>query len=259
MRLATWNVNSIRARQERVIAWIERTQPDVVCLQELKCEAPQLAEIGLERLGYEVAASCQRTYNGVAILSRVPLEDVTRGLEDEEEPVPQARLVAATVNGVRVISVYVPNGQAVGSDKYEYKLRFLRRMLAYLQRRHDPSRPIAICGDFNVAPEARDVHDPREWESRTLFHASSRAELQRLMAWGLADAYRLRHDEPGRYSWWDYRLLGFPKDRGLRIDLVLVTRSLAERVTGASIDREERKGTGASDHAPVIVELSDPR
>lgn len=264
MRLATWNVNSIRARKERVHAWLERARPDVACLQELKCEQHQLEAIGLPQLGYHVAASCQKTYNGVAILSRVPMENVTIGLDDGEEPDPQARLVAATVGGVRVISVYVPNGQAVGSDKYDFKLRWLRRLVQYLRRHHDPAQPLAICGDFNVAPEARDVHDPTLWEETTLFHATSRAELRALMDWGLVDAFRIHHDEAGRYSWWDYQMLGFQKNRGLRIDLVLVTRALAQRVTGSEIDREERKGKAPSDHAPVIVELApeltgDPR
>lgn len=254
MLIATWNVNSIRARKDRLLAWLEKRRPDVVCLQELKCESDVLAEIGLEALGWHVVANCQRTYNGVAILSREPLADALLGMQDGEED-PQARLVAATVRGIRVISAYVPNGSAVGSDKYAYKLRWMERMLRYLRTRCDPAQPLVLCGDFNVAPEERDVHDPAAWENETLFHVDSRERLSAWMEWGLVDAFRLHNDAPGLYSWWDYRMLAFPKNRGLRIDHVLVTRPLVPRVKGSFIDREERKGKQPSDHAPVCVEL----
>lgn len=254
MLIATWNVNSIRARKDRLLAWLEKRRPDVVCLQELKCESDVLAEIGLEALGWHVVANCQRTYNGVAILSREPLADALLGMQDGEED-PQARLVAATVRGIRVISAYVPNGSAVGSDKYAYKLRWMERMLRYLRTRCDPAQPLVLCGDFNVAPEERDVHDPAAWENETLFHVDSRERLSAWMEWGLVDAFRLHNDAAGLYSWWDYRMLAFPKNRGLRIDHVLVTRPLVPRVKGSFIDREERKGKQPSDHAPVCVEL----
>jgi len=254
MLLATWNVNSIRARRDRLLAWLEKQKPDVLCLQELKCERHALDALGLEEQGWYVAANCQKTYNGVAILSRRPISDVMVGMQDGEED-PQARLVAGTVDGIRIVSVYVPNGGVVGSDKYAYKLRWLERLRAWLERNADPGQPLAVCGDFNVAPEARDVHDPAAWENETLFHVDSRERLASLCAWGLVDAFRLHNQEAGLYSWWDYRMLGFPKNQGLRIDHVLVTRPLAERVQGSFIDREERKGKQPSDHAPVCVRI----
>jgi exodeoxyribonuclease III len=254
MLLATWNVNSIRARHDRLLAWLEKQKPDVLCLQELKCERGALDELELEKLGWHVAANCQKTYNGVAILSRAPLSDVFVGMQDGEED-PQARLVAATVGGIRVISAYVPNGSAVGSDKYAYKLRWLERLKRWLETHGDPGQPLALCGDFNVAPEARDVHDPAAWENETLFHVDSRERLSALMSWGLVDAFRLHNDAAGLYSWWDYRMLGFPKNLGLRIDHVFVTQPLATRVQGSFIDRDERKGKQPSDHAPVCVRI----
>jgi len=254
MLLATWNVNSVRARHDRLVAWLAKHQPDVLCLQELKVESSGLEALKLEEHGYRLVANCQRTYNGVAILSKEPLEDVAIGLGDGEDD-PQARFVAATVRGVRVLCVYVPNGSEVGSDKYDYKLRWLDRLRAYLDANCDPAAPLAICGDFNVAPEARDVFDPGLMEGDTLFHPSARAALANVMDWGLVDAFRIHEDAAGLYSWWDYRMLGFPKNRGLRIDLILATPSLAARVQGGFIDREERKGKQPSDHAPVVIRI----
>ena len=256
VKIVSWNVNSIRARLERVLPWLEANRPDVACLQELKVEEDKLPREELSSIGYHVAAVCQKTYNGVAILTReAPATDVLAGLDDGEEDT-QARLIAATVRGVRVLSAYVPNGQEVGSDKYAYKLRWLERLRGYLDRRCDPAQPLILCGDFNVAPEPRDVYAPENWEGQTLFHIDSRRALARVVAWGLVDTVRLHHDEPGLYSWWDYRMLGFPKNRGLRIDHIFATRGLAERCTGAWIDREARKGKAPSDHAPVLAEFS---
>ncbi len=255
MLLATWNVNSIRVRHERLFAWIAAHQPDVLCLQELKAEAPVLESLQLESLGYQVAANCQKTYNGVAILSKFPLSDVAIGMGDDEED-PQARLIAATIQGVRVICAYVPNGSEVGSEKFTYKLRWLERLRTYLDTRCDPAAPLALCGDFNVAPEARDVFDPEAMAGDTLFHPDARAAYERLLSWGLVDTFRLHNQEAGLYSWWDYRMLGFPKNRGLRIDLILATPSLAARVESSFIDREERKGKQPSDHAPVVVRIA---
>lgn len=254
MLLATWNVNSIRARYDRAVAWIEKHQPDVLCLQELKADEETFAGLELEKLGYHVAANCQKTYNGVAILSKSEVSDVVLGLGDGEDD-PQARLIAGTVDGIRILNAYVPNGSAVGSDKYEYKLRWLERLHRYLETHCDPAQPLVLCGDFNVAPEARDVHDPAAWENETLFHVDSREALNRLLRWGLVDSFRLHNDEAGVYSWWDYRMLGFPKNRGLRIDLILTTASLSKRVVSSYIDREERKGKQPSDHAPVLVQF----
>jgi exodeoxyribonuclease-3 len=252
MRLATWNVNSIRARIDRVTAWLAAKQPDVVCMQELKVEEKDFPADAFRALGYQSVHACQKTYNGVAILSKTPITDVKSGLGDGVED-PQQRLIAGTVQGIRVLSVYVPNGEAPGTDKFAYKLSWMRRLRDYLETRCDRAEPLVVCGDFNVAPEARDVHDPAAWENSTLFHADARAALEHVRQWGLTDVFRLHHAEPGFYSWWDYRMLGFPKNRGLRIDHVFVTEPLAHRCTDSSIDRDARKGKQPSDHAPVLV------
>ena len=255
MLLATWNVNSIRAREERVRAWLREKRPDVVCLQELKCEESRFPRAAVEAEGYGVALAGQRTYNGVAILSRLPLEDVSAGLQDGEDDM-QARLVAATVGGVRVLSAYAPNGESLGSEKYQYKLRWFTRLRRYLDARFTPQTPLALCGDLNVAPEPRDAHDPERWASSVLFHDDARAALKQVVGFGLLDAFRLKRDEPGLYTWWDYRAGAFHKNQGLRIDHVLVTEPLARRCASAEIDREARKGELPSDHAPVLIGIS---
>jgi len=256
LKLATWNVNSIRAREARLLAWLERQRPDVVCLQELKVSEADFPFLALKGAGYAAAVFGQRTYNGVAILARagLALEDVARGFDDEADD-PQARAIAATVAGVRVLSVYVPNGGEIGSDKWAYKLEWLARLRAELERRYRPDQPLAVCGDLNVAPEPRDVCDPAGWEDTVLYHPEVRQALAEVCAWGLEDVFRRHREEAGLYSWWDYRMLAFPKNRGLRIDHVLATRPFAERTTGAFVDRQERKGKQPSDHAPVIVEF----
>ncbi len=254
MKLATWNVNSIRARLERLLAFLDREAPDVVCLQETKVPDADFPADVLRARGYAAALHGQRTYNGVAILSRLPLEDVQTGFSgDGAPPDPQARLVAATVEGVRVVSAYFPNGGGVGSDKWAYKLDWmarLRRLLGTL----DPGQPLALCGDFNVAPDdVRDVAFPDQWQNTVLTHPDARAALEDLRAWGLLDAVRLHHHAAGPYTWWDYRSLGFVRNDGLRIDHVYVTEPLARRCTDAYVDRDERKGEKPSDHAPVVA------
>jgi len=256
MRLATWNVNSVRARHERLLAWLAAHQPDVLCLQELKVADPSFPLDELRAAGYEAAIHGQKTYNGVAILSRTPLGEVERGLADDVDD-PQARLISARVQGLRVISAYVPNGAVVGSEKWAYKLAWLQRLRRHLERRFARTEPLLLCGDFNVAPEDRDVANPAAWAGSVLTHAEARVALAELLSFGLVDAFRLKRPEPGLYSWWDYRMLGFPKNDGLRIDHVFTTPTLAGRVSAASIDRNERKGKQPSDHAPVIVELTD--
>ena len=256
MKITTWNVNSVRARKERVLAWLSAQQPDALCLQETKVTDDAFPYAEFEALGYHVVASGQRTYNGVAILSRTPPADVVRKFDDGEEEL-EARFLSARVSGVRVVCVYVPNGQLVGSDKFSYKLAWLSRLRRYLDHHCDPADLLALCGDLNVAPEPRDVHDPAAWQDTVLFHLEARAALQELCAWGLVDAFRLHHSESGLYSWWDYRQLAFPKNHGLRIDHILVTKSLAARCVSTHIDRETRKGQGASDHAPVVALFSD--
>lgn len=257
MRIVTWNVNSIRMRQERLLALLKRHEPDVVCLQELKVEEPKYPRELIEQAGYHSAVHSQKTYNGVAILSRRPISGVLCGLGDGVED-PQARLVSAVISGVRVVSAYVPNGGEMGSEKWSYKLAWYRRLRAWLERHATPDMPLALCGDFNVAPEAIDVHDPAAWENDVLFHPEARAALALVTSWGLVDTFRQHHaGEPGLYSWWDYRMLGFPKNKGLRIDHVFATAPLAARCTAASIDRDERKGDAPSDHAPVLADFSE--
>jgi exodeoxyribonuclease-3 len=254
VKLATWNVNSVRAREERLLRWLEANRPDALCLQELKVTEDGFPALSLGSLGYRAAVHGQKTYNGVAVLSKTEPSDVERGFGDGGDDA-QARLVAARVGGVHVVSAYVPNGAGVGSDKWAYKLDWLRRLRAWLDRRFAKGDLVALCGDFNVAPEARDVCDPEAWESSVLFHPEARAALEHVRAWGLVDAFRLHHEEGGLYSWWDYRMLAFPKNRGLRIDHVFLSEPLAARCRAARIDRNERKGKQPSDHAPVVVEL----
>jgi len=255
MKLATWNVNSIRARQERVLNWLQSNTPDVLCMQEVKVDESEFPFLEFRAIGYYVALYGQKTYNGVAIASREEPKDVLRGLDDGIDD-SQARLIAATVSGVRVLSAYVPNGQAVGSDKYQYKLIWLDRLKRYLETRFQPAQQLVIAGDFNVAPEPIDVHDPVFWENQIMFSVEERTALAHLRAFGLVDTFRKLRREPGQYTWWDYRQLNFPKNKGLRIDHVFATPELAERCTSALIDREMRKGTQPSDHAPVIVEFA---
>jgi exodeoxyribonuclease-3 len=256
MKIATWNVNSVRARQERLVNWLKTRQPDVLCLQELKCVEKDFPTEAVRELGYHAALHGQKTYNGVAILSKTEPADVVLGIPDDVDDA-QARVIAATVNGVRVVSVYAPNGQAVDSPAYVYKLEWYTRLRRYLDTRHQPNEPMVLCGDWNVAPEPIDTHDPALWEGQTLFTLRERDALQRLCAFGLTDTFRKLHPGEQKFSWWDYRMLAFPKNRGLRIDHILATAPVVERLTVADVDREERKGKLPSDHAPVFVELKD--
>jgi len=255
MQLVTWNVNSIRARQERVLDWLAAHRPTILCLQETKVTDDAFPRAAFEAAGYYVTTAGQKTYNGVALLSRTPPVDVVRQFADGEDE-SAARFLAASIDAVRVVCVYVPNGRVVGSEQFTYKLAWLGRLRRYLDRQGDPRGWLAVCGDLNVAPEPRDVHDPAAWQGTVLFHPRTRAALRELCTWGLVDAVRLHHQEGGLYSWWDYRQLSFPRNHGLRIDHILVSASLAARCTGAWIDRAARQGPGASDHAPVIASFS---
>jgi exodeoxyribonuclease-3 len=256
MKIATWNVNSIRARMERLRAWLTAQAPDVICLQETKVEDKAFPSEELESLGYRVAAHGQKTYNGVAVLARQPLEDIVRGFGDEVEDA-QARFLVARVGGFRVGSLYVPNGQAVGTDKFAYKLAWLARLRAWLAAQAEASQPLVLCGDINIAPEDRDVYDPEAWRDQVMCHPQERAALTEVRRWGLVDVFRQLHPEPGLYTWWDYRQLGFPKNHGLRIDHILCTEAMAARCRSVVIDREARKGQTPSDHAPVVAEFDD--
>jgi exodeoxyribonuclease-3 len=256
VKIITWNVNSIRSRLERALALLERHQPDVLCLQETKVQDEIFPRADFESAGYHVELHGQKTYNGVALISKEPAEDVARGFPGDGEDA-QARLIAGTFAGVRVIDVYVPNGQDVESEKFPYKLGWLKQLHDEIAAAHTPDDPVVLLGDFNIAPDERDLYDPEAFRGRIHFHPKEHEALARLSAWGFEDLFRAHHEEAGFYSWWDYRQLGFPKNRGLRIDLVLGTPPMRARCTGCEIDREERKGKKPSDHAPVIAEFRD--
>lgn len=261
MRLATWNVNSLKARLERVEEWLAECQPDVLCMQETKLADTAFPTMTFSALGYESAHCGEGRWNGVAILSRAGLEDVVTGfaLDDTGEPPdPEARLITATCGGVRVMSAYVPNGRGLDQDHYQYKLRWLGRLLRHLDRTATPSQPTAVCGDFNVAPSDIDVWDAAALVGETHVSEPERAALEALLDWGLHDVFRDRFPSTDRlFSWWDYRAGSFHKGIGMRIDLVLGSTPLAERVEWSLIDRNARKGKQPSDHAPVIVQLAD--
>lgn len=254
VKLVTWNVNSIRQRFERLVALLARHAPDVVCLQETKTTDADFPAEALRAAGYASVFAGQKAYNGVAILAKGEMADVTRGFRDGGDD-EQARLIAATIGGVRVICAYVPNGQSVGSEKYAYKLEWLERLRKMLDREGDHTRPLALVGDFNVAPADADVHDPEAWRGQVLVSEPERAALRHVLDYGLVDAFRDRYPDKVAFTWWDYRMLGFPKNHGLRIDHMLMTRPLAVRLEDVVIDRDERKGKSPSDHAPVLAML----
>jgi exodeoxyribonuclease-3 len=253
MKIASWNINSLRRRQDRLFAWLEATKPDVVCLQETKCTDDQFPVLALESVGYHSAYHGEKSYNGVAILAKAELTDVRPSLCDEVID-PQARVIAATVGEIRVFSIYAPNGQAVGSPAYEYKLNWYARLRDCLSK--EKSEELIACGDFNVAPENIDVHDPELWRGAIMCSESERKAFRQLCEIGLRDTLRLHHDEGGLFTWWDYRMLSFPKNRGLRIDAVLASKALANKCIDAGIDRDMRKGKEPSDHAPIWAEFS---
>ena len=257
VRIATWNVNSLKARLPRVEEWVAQTQPDVLCLQETKLADAAFPSLAFEALGYESAHCGEGRWNGVAIISRVGLDDVVAGFADDAEPDPEARLIWATCAGVRVASVYVPNGRALDDDHYQYKLAWLERLRGVLDQGEDPTTDLAICGDFNIAPDDRDVWDPAAMVDVTHVSPAEREALTRLEAWGLVDPFRRRYEAGGLYSWWDYRAGNFHKGIGMRIDLILATESLVARSTSDLIDRNARKGQKPSDHAPVIADFAD--
>jgi exodeoxyribonuclease-3 len=253
MKLATWNVNSIKVRLPQLLEWLAQARPDIVCLQELKTEESGYPRESLEAAGYASAVSGQKTYNGVAILSRAPLSDVVGGIPGFDDP--QKRVLAATVSGMRVICVYCPNGQAVGSDKYEYKLQWFAALREYLAQELAAHPRLAVAGDFNVAPEDRDVHDPKAWEGQVHVSAPERAAWRALLETGLEDSFRLFEQPERTFSWWDYRMMAFRRNAGLRIDHVLLSAPLAEACTASTIDKSPRKLERPSDHAPAIAEL----
>lgn len=259
MKIITWNVNSIRPRLGRTLALLERHQPDLLCLQETKVGDEDFPAAELGDAGYRAAVYGQPTYNGVALISRRPLDGVERGFPGDPAA-GEARVISGCLDGLRVINVYVVNGQAVDSPKYPLKLAWLEALAAWLRDSRDPQQPLLVLGDFNIAPEDRDVHDPERWHGEVLCSDAERQRLRQLLDWGLVDLLRRQTAEGGLYTWWDYRSGAFHRKWGLRIDLALATEPVAARLVGVEIDRNERKPTAGegkpSDHAPVVVSLS---
>lgn len=255
MRVATWNVNSVRSRQDRLLAWLGRHSPDVLCLQELKSTDEKYPHQEIRAAGYESAVYGQKTYNGVAVLSRNAPDEIRRGLDDGVED-DEARLIAARFGDLNVLSVYVPNGRTPADPAFGYKLRWLDRLRLFLDSHYRPTDKVLVSGDYNVAPTDLDVARPEEWGGSVLCHGDVREAFDRLKAWGLTDLFRHRKADEVAYSWWDYRMLGFPKGNGLRIDHVLASRAMVDACKDVWIDRDERKGKKPSDHAPVVAEFS---
>ena len=252
MRLATWNVNSVRARLPRVLDWLGSRRPDVACLQEIKCLDEQFPRAEIEALGYLAETFGQKSYNGVALLTLQPLADVVRW-RAEQAPDGEARVIAATAGDLRVINAYVVNGQAVGTDKYTYKLGWLAQLAEFVRAQHAAHGKLVMVGDFNITFDDRDVYDPEEWRDKILCSVPERQALAALMASGLRDAFRHFTAEGGHYTYWDFYTRGFQRGNGLRIDHILMSDSALAQCTAVEIDVEARKGEKPSDHAPVIA------
>jgi exodeoxyribonuclease-3 len=254
MKIATWNVNSILARLPHVIRWLEAEQPDVLCVQETKCTDDKFPALELKAIGYDCVIFGQQSYNGVAIISKAGCASAQRGYPNDDVT-SQARLLSVDIAGIRIVNVYIPNGQMVGADKYEFKLAWMDQLRKFLDQNYDASAPVLLCGDFNVAPEDRDVHDPRLWQNRIMCSEQERSSLQHIKDWGFTDVFRMHQEDGGHYSWWDYRAGAFRRNLGLRIDHLWATPALASRSRASWIDKETRKWERPSDHAPVIAEF----
>ncbi len=254
MKIATWNVNSVRARLGRVVPWLQQHRPDVVCLQETKVVDELFPRELLEDEGYEIVTFGQKTYNGVAILARHRIEDVVRGFPDDAEGADR-RVIGCTVNGVMILNLYVPNGQEVGAPKFHWKLEWLRRLRGFLDERYDTREKLVVTGDFNITFDDRDVYDPVALRETIHCSTPERDALRHVTDFGLHDALRRHHEEAGIYTWWHYRAGAYPRDRGLRIDHFLMSKPAYEACTSVTVDKPERSGLGASDHAPVVAEL----
>jgi len=255
LKLATWNVNSLKVRLPHLLGWLDADTPDIVCLQETKTDDPKFPAAEIEAAGYHVAYSGQKTYNGVAIVSRDPIAEVSNGIAGFADE--QKRVIAATIDSVRVIDAYVPNGQSVVSDKYRYKLDWLNAFTRYLEEQLARYPELAVVGDFNIAPESRDVHDPKAWEGQVLCSAAERDAFNGLLGLGLVDSFRLFEQPEKSYTWWDYRLNAFRRSMGLRIDHILLSPALAKRCRGVSILKDIRAQERPSDHAPVVADISE--
>ena len=255
MKLATWNVNSLGVRLPQVLAWLALHQPEALCLQETKLTDDKFPHAEFSAAGYAAQWFGQNTYNGVALLTRAPASDVLKNIPDLDDA--QARVIAGTVQGVRVIGAYIPNGQSVDSDKFVYKLRWLEALRAWVAREAVQHPRLVLVGDFNIAPEDRDVHDPVAWQGNVLVSEPERDKLRSLEQLGLRDSFRLFGQTEKSYTWWDYRMLAFRKNQGLRIDHILVSDALRGEAVSCVIDKLPRKNERPSDHAPVMVELAD--
>ena len=253
MKIATWNVNSLKVRLPHVIDWAHEQQPDVIALQETKLTDDRFPMEAIAEAGYRAAYAGQKTYNGVAILSREAGEDVQTDIAGLDDP--DRRILAATIAGVRVINLYVVNGREVGSEKYEYKLRWLEAVTGFVRAELGRFERLVVLGDFNIAPEDRDVHDPEAWHEKILCSTPEREALGRLLDCGLQDTFRLFEQEENSFTWWDYRAAAFRRDMGLRIDLILASQGMAKRCTACSIDKAPRRRERPSDHTPVMAEF----
>jgi exodeoxyribonuclease-3 len=256
MKIATWNVNSILARMPHVTRWLDAVRPDVLCMQETKVVDEKFPFDVFAEHGYKCITVGQQSYNGVAIATRDTCEANYRGYPDDDSSA-HARLVATGFGGIQIVNVYVPNGQMVGSEKYQFKLEWMKRLRTFFDTHYDSSSQVLLCGDFNVAPEERDVYDPRLWQGRILFSEPERAALQHIKEWGFTDAFRQHNEAGGNYSWWDYRAGAFRRNLGLRIDHIWISTPLVARNQNTWIDMEPRTWERPSDHAPVVVELDD--
>ena len=253
-KLATWNVNSIRTRLPLILEWLEEHNPDVVCLQETKVEDQLFPVLELRQFGFECDFYGQKFYNGVAIFSKHPIEDVQHGFRNGYDP-DNARLIAGTVSGVRVVNVYVPQGQTTESDKFKYKLNFFAELIQEIQAENNSDRSFAIMGDFNIAPKAEDVTNPEAMLNKVSFHPEEHALLAKLTDLGLSDLFRKFDTRPGQFSWWDFRTMGFERDEGMRIDYILGNSVLTSSCQACIIDKGAREQDRPSDHAPVIGEF----
>jgi len=253
MKIATWNVNSLKVRLPQVLEWLATARPDILCLQETKTTDENFPVETIEAAGYHSVYAGQKTYNGVAILSRTPAADILTDIPGLDDP--QRRILGARIGAVRVLNLYVVNGQEVGSEKYAHKLHWLEKVAEHVREQLEQHANFVALGDFNIAPEDRDVHDPEAWHERILCSTPEREALQGLLELGLVDTFRLFDQEAGSFSWWDYRAAAFRRNMGLRIDLILASRLLAESCTACSIDKEPRRLERPSDHAPVVAEF----
>lgn len=254
MKIASWNVNSLNVRLPQVLQWLETAQPDVLALQETKLIDEKFPAAEIEAAGYQVAFSGQKTYNGVALLSKHPIEDVITDIPGLDDP--QRRILGATINNVRILDLYVVNGQEVGSEKYAHKLYWLGKVREYIAQDLAAHENYVVLGDFNIAPADADVHNPKSWYEKILCSTPEREALQSILDLGFSDTFRLFEQEEKSFSWWDYRMNGFKRNLGLRIDLILASKALAEQCQSSSIDKEPRGWGRPSDHAPVVAEFS---